>query len=82
MNVLRARKTIHDLQFCEFDVDWIVVFAEKDLDFMLEDRWTPLDDQQDVAQSHILNFGTQGEHRDWMIRGLAERLLSKRSLSD
>lgn len=64
MHILRTGKTIHDLKFGEFHIDWIVVFAEKYLDFVLEDGWAPLDDQQDVTQSHILYLRTERKHGD------------------
>lgn len=60
MHVLRPRKTIHDFQLGEFDVDGIIVFAEEDLDFVLQNRRSPLDDQQDIPQSDVLDFRTQG----------------------
>jgi len=57
-------ESIHDLELGELDVDRIVVLAEEDLDLVLKDRWTPLDDEEDVSESDVLNLGSRGEKSD------------------
>ena len=56
--VLLSRESIHDLKFCKLDVDRVVILAKEDLDIVLEDRWSPLDNEQDISQRHVLDFRT------------------------
>ena len=56
--VFFSRKTIHNLQFSEFDVDRVVVLAEEDLHVVLEYGRSSLDDQQNIPEHNILHFGT------------------------
>ena len=46
----------HDLQFLHLDVNWIVVFAEKHLDFVFQNLLVLLNNQVDVPQSNILHL--------------------------
>ena len=62
--VFFSRKTIHNLQFSEFDVDRVVVLAEEDLDVVLEYGRSSLDDQQDIPEHNVLHFGTGRQDRN------------------
>jgi len=54
--VLCASQTVHNLQLGQFNVDGIVIFAEKDSNVILEDSWSPLDDQKDISERDVLDL--------------------------
>ena len=60
-DVVLRRKPDHDVQLLQLDVDGVVVLDEEDLHLVLEDVGALLDDQVDVPECHILNFGLGGE---------------------
>jgi predicted nuclease of restriction endonuclease-like (RecB) superfamily len=54
--ILLARKTVHDFQLREFNVNRVIVFAKEDLHIVLEHRWSSLNDEKNVSQGDVLNF--------------------------
>lgn len=57
LHILLPRQPIHNLQFCHLHVNRVIVFAEEDLDVVLEDGGAALDDEEDVAETDVLDFG-------------------------
>lgn len=60
--VLGSSKSIYDLKLGELDVYWVVVFAEEDFNIILENHWPPLNNQQYIPESDILDLGAGREH--------------------
>lgn len=65
LRILGVREAVHDLEFCEFDVDGVVVLAEEDFDVVLQYCRSSLDYEQDVAQGDVLDFWAGGEEGDY-----------------
>ena len=63
-----------ELEFCDFDVYRVVVFAEEDSNVVAEDLGTALEDEDGVAEGEILDFGALGEKGDERWRELAGEL--------
>jgi hypothetical protein len=57
MHIFSASQAVHDFQFGKLDINRVIVFAEKYLDFVLKDSWPALNDQQDIPQSNVLDLG-------------------------
>lgn len=55
-DIVITSQAVHDFELGELDVNGIVVLAEEDFDFILQDGWTSLDDEKNVAQSDVLDF--------------------------
>lgn len=51
-------KTINDFQLGQFDIDGVVILAEKDFDIVAEYQGTALDDEKNITQGDVLNFIT------------------------
>ena len=64
LNVALVRKAVDDFELRELDVDGVVVLAEEHLDIVLEDKRSPLDDEEDVAEGDVLDFVARGEEGD------------------
>lgn len=54
--ILGACQSVHDFKLGQLHVDGVIVLAEEDSDVVLQNRWSSLDDQEDVTESNILNL--------------------------
>jgi hypothetical protein len=62
--VLFSCQSVHDLKFCKLEVYRVVVLAEENLNIVSEYGRTPLDDQENIPQRHVLHFWTGGQDRN------------------
>jgi hypothetical protein len=65
-------KSIHDFKLRHLDIHGVVIFAEEDLDIILQNSRSTLNDQENIAQSHVLNFRSRGEQCDCRRKMLAK----------
>mmetsp|Transcript_27540 Transcript_27540/g.42340 ORF Transcript_27540/g.42340 Transcript_27540/m.42340 type:complete len:304 (+) Transcript_27540:996-1907(+) len=56
INVLLRNKLNDNLKFFHLDINWIIIFAKENLDFVLQNVWTLLNNEINVTESHVLNF--------------------------